>query len=317
MDERADDDAPPAEPEEAAGLRHRARLERDRATAKAQEVRDRLEVARARSLVVDAAFGALERDAEIGGGVLAAAVGFRVFLFLVPYVFVWVAGFGVASDAYRVSPAVAAHDAGITGLVARSLGDFGDFSTGERVVALGLGLFATAWAARTLLKTVVTVQYLVWGPDAVRRRVGQTKGAALLVALVTVIVATSAMVSWLRSQSLVGSLLGTGVFMLVPFGAWLLSSWLLPHPESVSWGGLVPGAVVVALGVEVLHIVTIYWISREIAHNTDRYGALGAALALLLWSYLLGRVITGATVANAAAWRKRTGAPPPPRPDAA
>ena len=61
-----------------------------------------------------------------------------------------------------------------------------------------------------------------------------------------------------------------------------------------------------------MNVVTVYWISREIASKADRYGALGVALALLLWSYLLGRLIVAATVTNAALWRRniaRQGAP--------
>jgi uncharacterized BrkB/YihY/UPF0761 family membrane protein len=114
-----------------------------------------------------------------------------------------------------------------------------------------------------------------------------------------------------------------GLFVAVPFGLWLVVSWLLPHARDASWRALVPGAVVVAIGVEVLHVVTLVWISRAITTKADRYGALGAALALLLWSYLLGRLVVGATVANVSVWRKNAAArdatpavPPPADPGA-
>lgn len=299
------DDGPPDEPQARATLIGRAKAEKERVAGRAVAAREQLEASRHRSGAVDATLRAFERDSEIGGGVLAAAVGFRVFLFMVPYVFVWVAGFGVASEVSDRSPEAVARAAGITGLIARSLGDFGTFGLGERIVALVVGAVALVLASRSLVKTLAIVHVLVWG-EVHRRKIGATKGAALLVAMVTVAVLVSGLVGWLRGESLLAGLLGIGLFVAVPFGLWLVVSWLLPHAPSVSWGDLVPGAAVVGIGVEVLHLVTVYWISREISTKADRYGALGIALAILLWSYLLGRLVVAATVANASVWRKNT-----------
>ena len=69
------------------------------------------------------------------------------------------------------------------------------------------------------------------------------------------------------------------------------------------------------LGLEALHLVTVYWIAPEVEHKTDTYGAIGFALALLLWAYLLGRLITSAAVVNETLWtryqRRRHHHPPP------
>ncbi|MGZ8764501.1 MAG: hypothetical protein ACXW2C_02260, partial [Acidimicrobiia bacterium] len=219
----------------------RAKAEKQRVTARAIAARKQLEASRHRSGTIDAALRALERDSEIGGGVLAAAVGFRVFLFLVPYVFVWVAGFGVASEASDQSPESAARAAGITGLIARSLGDFGKFGLGERIVALAFGLFALVLASRALVKTLAIVHVLVWG-DVERHKISATKGAGVLIALVTVAVLLSALVGWMRGESFVAGLVGIGLYMAVPFGLWLAVSRLLPHARGVSWAALVPGA---------------------------------------------------------------------------
>jgi uncharacterized BrkB/YihY/UPF0761 family membrane protein len=294
---------PPSDEANRGSLLGRAKAEKGRVVARAAAARDQLEASRHSSSTIDSALRALERDSAIGGGVLAAAVGFRVFLFLVPYVFVWVAGFGVASEASDKSPEAAARAAGITGLIAHSLGDFGKFTLGERIIALAVGLFALVLASRALVKTLSIVHVLVWG-DVDRRKVSSTKGVALLIALVTVAALISALVGWMREESFVAGIVGIGLYMAVPFALWLVVSRLLPHARGVSWWALVPGAAVVAIGVEVLHLVTVYWISREIANKADRYGALGVALALLLWSYLLGRVVVAGTVTNAAMWRR-------------
>jgi uncharacterized BrkB/YihY/UPF0761 family membrane protein len=84
----------------------------------------------------------------------------------------------------------------------------------------------------------------------------------------------------------------------------LATSVLLPHQPS-RWPELVPGAVFLALGALALHVVTVYWIAREVESKTDTYGAIGAALAILLWSYLLGRLFTASAVINATLWQRR------------
>ena len=53
-----------------------------------------------------------------------------------------------------------------------------------------------------------------------------------------------------------------------------------------------------------LHLVTVYWIASQMEHKTDTYGAIGFALALLLWAYLLGRLITSAAVVNETLWTR-------------
>jgi uncharacterized BrkB/YihY/UPF0761 family membrane protein len=54
--------------------------------------------------------------------------------------------------------------------------------------------------------------------------------------------------------------------------------------------------------VEALHVVTVYWIAREVATKSDTYGALGTSLALLFWAYLLGRLIVASANLNATRW---------------
>ena len=54
---------------------------------RATSIRDDLERRRADIPVIDVVFRSAEHDARTGGGILAGAVAFRAFLFVVPYVF--------------------------------------------------------------------------------------------------------------------------------------------------------------------------------------------------------------------------------------
>src|ERR1700728_962723 len=110
-----------------------------------------IEARRADSASIDTAFEALERDSQSGGGVLAAAVAFRLFMFLVPYAFVMVTGFGLVSTAARENPGDPPRSAGISGLFAPPVTRTTPPSLANRLVSLVLGGFALALTARSLV----------------------------------------------------------------------------------------------------------------------------------------------------------------------
>jgi uncharacterized BrkB/YihY/UPF0761 family membrane protein len=53
-----------------------------------------------------------------------------------------------------------------------------------------------------------------------------------------------------------------------------------------------------------LQFLTVYFFSRYVEDKTETYGAIGAALAILLWAYLLGRVVVTSAFLNAVRWRR-------------
>ena len=70
---------------------------------------------------------------------------------------------------------------------------------------------------------------------------------------------------------------------------------------------LLPGALIVGLGVGLLQILTITYVVHVVTRKSALYGAIGIALALLLWTYFAGRLLTAATAANASLWKHRIG----------
>jgi uncharacterized BrkB/YihY/UPF0761 family membrane protein len=68
----------------------------------------------------------------------------------------------------------------------------------------------------------------------------------------------------------------------------------------------VPGSVLVAVGVQVLQFVTTYWFTRSIESQSETYGALGAALAILVWAYIVGRITVTGAMFNVALEEQRT-----------
>jgi uncharacterized BrkB/YihY/UPF0761 family membrane protein len=281
----------------------RLKLEQARAVGRIQRAREQLEEKRPSSKIIDTALGAFERDVAAGGGVLAGAVAFRVFLFMIPYVFLIVVIFGLGASAASEDPGRLARDAGIGGLAAKAFAGIGDLSTGQRILSFFAAGFALLLATRSLLKVLRIVHALVWHTSPGKPR-SATRAAGALILLVTVALAISALIGTVRHVSFLAGLLGTLLFIAIPIAAWVFVSSNMPRDPDMPWTALLPGAVVFGVGLEALHLVTVYWIATQVEHKTDTYGAIGFALALLLWAYLLGRLITSAAVVNETLWSK-------------
>ena len=109
-----------------------------------------------------------------------------------------------------------------------------------------------------------------------------------------------------RRQSGPGGLLATLV-TTVPYAAlWLLVAMHLPHRDA-PWRALIPGSLLFGFGIEVLHLVTVYFIGPFAGNKQGTYGSLGLAAALLLELFLLSRLAVGTAVVNATLWARRSG----------
>ena len=87
------------------------------------------------------------------------------------------------------------------------------------------------------------------------------------------------------------------LFTIVVSGAaWFLASWLFPHDQCALWA-LLPGASF-SVGIGVLQLLTITYVVHVVTRKSDLYGAVGIALALLLWTYFAGRLLTAAVAAR-------------------
>jgi uncharacterized BrkB/YihY/UPF0761 family membrane protein len=267
-------------------------------------VRPRLEALRPRSRTIDSAFIALTRDTEAGGGVLAAAVAFRVFLFVIPYIFAVIALFDVAGSVSGEDPRSVARSWGIGGLMAQAVHASASHlsGTGRWFALIGL-VVVVLLAGRALLKTLRIVHGLVWRVP-VRKPAHPTRAALVIVALTTVSLLLSATIERLRTVSGLGELGAIILYTSVPSAIWLVVEFAMPHAAHAGWKNLIPGAVLFGIAVLGLHIFTVYWVANLIKRKSATYGAVGAALALLLWAYVFGRIMTASAVLNASLWAR-------------
>ncbi len=68
-----------------------------------------------------------------------------------------------------------------------------------------------------------------------------------------------------------------------------------------------------AVGVQGLHLFTAYYLADRADRATSVYGAIGAALVILLWLFIMARLIIGGAVLNAELAARREGSRRAPR----
>src|SRR5215472_5725490 len=123
---------------------------------------------RQRSGMVDVGFLVQELDARVGGGILAGALAFRIFLFMVPLVYMAFTGLGAASAAANNDPAQLARDIGITGVLASAVVQAQDHSAWTLTVLLAGAAVALFLTAGSLAKALFAVHWLIWRTPRVR-----------------------------------------------------------------------------------------------------------------------------------------------------
>lgn len=290
-------------PDGSAHERHRLEDESRRAQARISNAWDAIVAARPRIPALDAAFDVGQRDREVAGGLLAGAIAFRLFLWLVPFAVVVVTVLGVLVEDLDLSQADLARRFGIAGVVARYVSDAGAQTTGTIVLVLAVGLYALLIASRSSVRALRLAHVLAWRMPIVRFRGSVVAGLWFAVGA-TALVLVAGAINTVRASRHGPGILLLLILMLAVGAVWLFASWKLPHPPEVPLWGLAPGAILVAVGVEILHLVTVLYYAGRIEHSSELYGGLGAAVGLLAWLYLVGRLVIGSAVLNASLWRR-------------
>ena len=78
-------------------------------------------------------------------------------------------------------------------------------------------------------------------------------------------------------------------------GSGLLSAF---RTGTLRWRALLPGALLVAVGFQVLHALVVNFLVPKLEKSTSLYGGLGAVTTLLLFMYFVGRLVVTAPVLN-------------------
>jgi AbrB family looped-hinge helix DNA binding protein len=269
-----------------------------------ERARDQVDTWRDRSRLVDLVFGVFARERIIATSVLSAFVAFRLFVLLVPMLYVAVAGLGLYGQADPDGPAELAEQIGFGGVAAANIAEAVQSSERARWVALVAGTAALLWASVGVSKSVFAVHLVAWRLPRARMRTGPIAALGPVV-LITCLMLTSALAAAIRAWSPAAGLVTTlGVF-IVYAALWLWASINLPREPGAPWTALLPGAVLFAVGLQALHLAVVYYFADKASKASSVYGGLGVALVTLTWLFLVGRLSVGAAEVNAALWEQR------------
>jgi len=263
--------------------------------ARGRRLGARAEAARSRHPIIDVGYRLVERDSSIGGGLLAGALAYRLFVLLLPTALLCVAGLGLYADAADKSTSEAAREAGLHGLIASQVSSTS--SSGARWLVFLLMVPAVLYATATLYRALAIVHGIVWHGSGRGVRV-TPRGIGMLFAALLLAVAAAQAVGWIRRHDQLGGLAALLAYLVLVGGAWLLVSRQLPHRD-VPWRALVPGAVLVGVGFLFVNVFNVYVTTRLVEDRADTYGALGIATALLLSLVIVGRLMVVSAELNA------------------
>jgi membrane protein len=246
------------------------------------------------------------RYGEVGGNQLAAAFTLQAFLSIFPLILVAIAVLGfVAAGSHTDLAARLVDHLGLKGESAKMLTDAVHTARSSRQAASIVGLLGLLWSGLGLVGALQNAFNAVW---QVHDRGAKDKvfGLFWLGGAAVLFVAGAAATTALRWLPGVLAPFGILITFAVSLGLWLWTLRVLPNTR-LHWRRLLSGAVLGAVGLEILKAVGAYYVPRAVASSSQLYGSLGIVFAILAWLLLFGRLLVYSAVLNVVLYEKRQG----------
>ena len=244
-----------------------------------------------------------DRFDEVHGGYLAAAVTLAAFTSLFPLLLVTVAVVGFLS-VDRDLPSRIIGELGLTGNAADVVVKAIATAQESRRGALGFGTIGLLWSG---LGMVAAIQYALDNVWQVTGRGLKDKLGGLIWLAGSVVILTASfgltavlnVLPWVAPLSIL-------VGLAVNFALWM---WTLRALVNVSlpWRALVPGALLGAVGLEVLKLVGSIYVPRAVSASSALYGSIGVVFAILAWLFFFGRLTVYVAVVSVVRWEDEHG----------
>jgi uncharacterized BrkB/YihY/UPF0761 family membrane protein len=247
---------------------------------------------------------ALERETTAGGTLIAGGLAYRLFLWLLPFGLVIAAIASVWEVEDPEGFESSAEDFGLSESTARSMSQVIHESSHSKWYFLLIGLWFLMWFAIGVVRALRVAHAVAWRTPRERFR-RPVHAGALFTLFTTALIFVTGASQWLREQAGVGGLVVTLLMVAVYAAAALWGMRLLPH-QDVPWTALIPGAILVGVGLQALHLFTALYLIPRLGRSSELYGSLGAATVILLWLYIIARLITLSAFLNATLWERRS-----------
>jgi uncharacterized BrkB/YihY/UPF0761 family membrane protein len=245
----------------------------------------------------------LETERELGGGLIAGGVAFRIFLWLVPFGLVVAALLSFWGEHDPAGLERASREFGVGAASAEAAAEA--LQAGDRNVVLVLlfGLVTLGWFTLGAVRALVLAHSLAWQlkPPRIRR---PFRVIAVFNGLFVLSAVSSVGLAWLREQLGPIAILGTVLALALSIAILVGAMWLLPR-RATSVVDLLPGALLVAIGVQVVQIAVVFYFAPRLGRSEETYGAFGAAATMLIWLYVISRLVTVAAFLNSTLWLRR------------
>lgn len=248
-----------------------------------------------------------DRFGEVQGDPLANGIALQIFLSLIPLLLVAIAviGFLAGNDASFTADVVDALGIPADSTAADSLRTAIESAEESRQAATIVGVLGLLWRG---LAVVAAVQRAIDNVWQTRSEGFKDKAGAILWLLGAAVIfaASFALSTVLNFLPGVVAPVSIVLGLAVNLGLFLWTYHELGRLP-VGWRALLPGAVLCAVGFEVLKLVGTIYVPRLVASSSALYGSLGIVIAILAWLAFFGRLLVYGAVVNVLRWESEHG----------
>ena len=235
---------------------------------------------------------------------VAGGLAYRIFFWTIPLGVVLAAVASYVEDWHPGSLDNAARRFGISGVVASSATEAVTEGTHSRFYFLIIGVGLMGWFGIGVVRALRGVAALAWGiqiPRLARPLHASFAFSGIAFGSTAALSALGAFRRLGAVPEVLGFLLAIAGVTAVALGVMML----LPHPTHLGWRAFLPGALLISIGNLGIQLFVMFYLAAKLERSPAFYGSLGAASVILLWLYVIARLIVSAMFLNATLEHRR------------
>jgi uncharacterized BrkB/YihY/UPF0761 family membrane protein len=266
--------------------------------ARAEQAADRYQQMARRRPLFGLPLAFVARYTARQGMLLASAVAFRLFLWLLPLTLLVAGILAASASSDSKTPETAAKTAGITGAASQQIVSSLHESHRSWWIAVLAGIFGLLWTTRTVARNFRLVNGHIWQVPPKRQTQRQTLLTAAIIGGILIATLGADVLLVKLDHAIPGGLLLTiAMEATVTTGAWLAISLRLPDARG-SWLDLIPGSALLGITVSVAHAAARVYLPAKIEHASKLYGTLGISAVMLGWLLIMGQIMVSSSLVN-------------------
>lgn len=246
-----------------------------------------------------------ERFGAVGGGPLSASIALSTFLSLFPLLLVAIAVVGFWSSGDSGLAVRLVHDLGLRGEAADAVRDAIDVAEGSRRAASLVGLGGLLWSGLGVMGSLQAAINAVWQAKG-RGLFDKAVGLLWLMGSGGLFLLTAALGALVRFVPGPAKPL-TIILGLVLTTLLFLWTYTVLGAKDVGWHDHLPGALVVAVGAELLKAAGALFVPHLVASASALYGSIGVVFAVLVLLIVYSRLIVYGAVVNVVRYESSAG----------